>query len=108
VWAFIDDKFTWDTAANLSGSVAHGNDPCGAISVFGTVPAECELLDGVLLAATKSRLSAAMFGSAGWNEGRRLYRRASLDADILGRRLAAAAATELREMWRASQRGPRN
>jgi GT2 family glycosyltransferase len=60
-WAFIDEKLTWDTAtaAYLSGSVAHGSDPCGAISVFGTVPAACELLDGVFLAATKSRLRAA-------------------------------------------------
>jgi len=57
-WAFIDNKFTWDAKNNLSGSVAHGNHPFGAISVFGPVPAECELLDGVFLAAQKSRLIA--------------------------------------------------
>src|ERR1035437_7784618 len=42
-WAFVDEKLTWDTAANLSGSVAHGSDPCGAISVFGTVPPAADL-----------------------------------------------------------------
>ncbi len=57
-WAFLGqgDKLAWDTKNNLSGSVAHGNQPFGAISVFGALPAECELLDGVFLAARKSRL----------------------------------------------------
>ncbi len=57
-WAFIDNKFTWDARSNLSGSVAHGNQPFGAISVFGVTPTQCELLDGVFLAAKKSRLNA--------------------------------------------------
>jgi len=52
-WAFIDENFTWDAKTNLSGSVAHGTHPFGNISVFGNVPAECELLDGVFLAARK-------------------------------------------------------
>ena len=55
-WAFVDDSFTWDERANLAGSVAHGKTPFGAISFFGHVPAECELLDGVFLAAKKSAL----------------------------------------------------
>ena len=58
-WAFVDAQFTWDDAVNLSGSVAHGQGPFGAVSVFGKVPAECELLDGVFLAARRSRLKAA-------------------------------------------------
>ncbi len=55
-WAFIDDECTWDDAANLSGAVAHDAKPFGPVSFYGTVPAECELLDGVLLAARKSTL----------------------------------------------------
>jgi len=55
-WAFIDTEFTWDDRANLSGSVAHGKNPFGPVSWFGAVPANCELLDGVFLAAKKSAL----------------------------------------------------
>ena len=50
-WAFIDERFTWDSARHLSGAVAHGPLPCGAVSRYGETPAECQLLDGVLLAA---------------------------------------------------------
>lgn len=56
-WAFLDTKFTWDDRANLSGAVAHGETPFGPISFFGAVPADCELLDGVFLAAKKSALT---------------------------------------------------
>lgn len=56
-WAFIDSKFTWDEKGNLSGSVAHGTHPFGQIAFFGSVPAECKLLDGVFLAAKKVRLT---------------------------------------------------
>ena len=55
-WAFMDDKFTWDSKEYLSGRVAHGPYPFAPISVFGDVPAECELLDGIFLAARKSTL----------------------------------------------------
>lgn len=55
VWAFADDKFIWDMSS-LSGRVAHGDFPFGSVSIFGDAPAECELLDGVLIAAKKSRL----------------------------------------------------
>jgi len=57
-WAFVDPNLTWDERANLSGAVAHGAQPLGAVSYFGAVPAACELLDGVLLAARKSLLLA--------------------------------------------------
>ena len=58
-WAFVDAKFTWDEKVQLSGAVAHGRNPFGAISFFGPAPADCELLDGVLLAARRSKLTAA-------------------------------------------------
>ena len=50
-WIFADPQFTRDDKANLSGAVAHGQGPFGMISHFGPVPAACELLDGVFLAA---------------------------------------------------------
>jgi len=56
-WAFTDSKFNWDDKSNLSGIVAHGPTPFGAISAFGAVPAQCELLDGVFFAASKSTLN---------------------------------------------------
>lgn len=58
-WAFteqIQDKFAWDARENLSGAVAHGTAPFGRITNYGTVPATCELLDGVLLAARRDTL----------------------------------------------------
>lgn len=55
-WAFVDDKRTWDEKEYLSGRIAHGKFPFGPISIYGPVPAECELLDGVFLAARKSVL----------------------------------------------------
>jgi GT2 family glycosyltransferase len=57
-WAFLDCAFTWDDMANLSGAVAHGETPFGPISFFGAAPADCELLDGVFLAAKKSTLKS--------------------------------------------------
>ena len=56
-WAFKDAQFTWDEKSNLSGVIAHGATPFGGLSFFGTVPAECELLDGVFFAARKSILA---------------------------------------------------
>lgn len=57
-WAFVDEKRTWDTRANLSGRVAHGKNPFGKVADYGeAVPAECELLDGVFLAARRGRLA---------------------------------------------------
>lgn len=56
-WAFIGMPFTWDERSNLSGVVAHGKHPFGKVSFYGTVPAECELLDGCFLATKKYRIS---------------------------------------------------
>ncbi|MFG6466615.1 hypothetical protein [Roseateles sp. BYS87W] len=61
-WAFPTLQFQWDDRANLSGTVSHGPGPFGTLSVFGPVPAECELLDGVLLAAKRDTLRAAHVG----------------------------------------------
>jgi tetratricopeptide (TPR) repeat protein len=58
-WGFLDDKLTAVEGGNLRGSIAHGQQSYGVISSFGKSPAECELLDGVILAARKSRLVAA-------------------------------------------------
>lgn len=55
-WLFNDHNFTWDNKANLTGAVAHAEHPFGNITYFGEAPAECELLDGVLLAARKALL----------------------------------------------------
>lgn len=58
-WAFshVAERFVWDDRANLSGAVAHGEYPFGLVNVFGAAPADCELLDGVFLAAEKSRVN---------------------------------------------------
>ncbi|MBD9480606.1 hypothetical protein [Pseudoxanthomonas sp. PXM02] len=55
-WAFADASLAWDDKAYLSGAVAHGPYPFGAVSHFGDVPADCELLDGVFLAANRARI----------------------------------------------------
>lgn len=49
----------WDDRGNLSGAVSHGKQPLGGVASFGPAPAECELLDGALLAARASRLRDA-------------------------------------------------
>jgi len=61
-WAFPTTEFKWDDRANLSGVVSHGQGPFGMLSVFGPVPAECELLDGVLLAAQRDVLREKQVG----------------------------------------------
>ncbi len=57
-WAFVQGApgLTWDERANLSGGVAHGAHACGAVSLYGPAPAECELLDGVFIGARRSTL----------------------------------------------------
>ncbi len=55
-WAFIDAEFTWDSPEYLSGAVAHGQTSHGSVTRYGSTPARCELLDGVLLAARRSAL----------------------------------------------------
>ena len=53
-WAFLLSKagsLVWDAPEHLSGVVAHGMAPFGPVTYFGPIPSQCELLDGVLLAA---------------------------------------------------------
>lgn len=57
-WAFKDGKFTRDDDENLSGAVAHGPQPFGTVVRYGRVPADCEVLDGLFLAAKRSVLRA--------------------------------------------------
>ena len=65
-WSFTQNLGVWDNVENLSGGIAHGRNPFGAVSRFGVTPAECELLDGVFLAAKKStlKLHQIIFDSA--------------------------------------------
>jgi GT2 family glycosyltransferase len=55
VWSRVD-KLTRDDSANLTGAVAHGETPFGKVYFYGAVPADCELLDGVFIAAKKTVL----------------------------------------------------
>lgn len=55
-WCFADDKFQWDERGKLSGGVAHGQNPFGPVSFFGPVPAACELVDGLFIAAGRQAL----------------------------------------------------
>jgi hypothetical protein len=58
-WCFtgqLNDKFIRDVRENLSGAVAHGTSPFGRVTNYGPVPVQCELLDGVLLAALRDTL----------------------------------------------------
>jgi GT2 family glycosyltransferase len=58
-WYFINENGQKDEDQYLSGAVAHGAGPFGPISWYGPSPADCELLDGVLLAAKRSTLRKA-------------------------------------------------
>ena len=64
LWASIqtdvlDRNLPLDEAINLSGSVAHGSDPCGgSVRFYGKSPARCELMDGLFLAARKMTLTS--------------------------------------------------
>jgi hypothetical protein len=55
-WACVDSRLQLDEPRYLSGAVAHGPKPFGAVRYFGEAPAQCELLDGVLLAVKRSRV----------------------------------------------------
>ncbi|WP_449369649.1 O-linked N-acetylglucosamine transferase family protein [Thiomonas sp.] len=57
-WGFLDTRFTPEDPRNLSGRIGHGAHPGDAkVSNFGTMPAACELLDGVFIATTKKALA---------------------------------------------------
>lgn len=58
-WACLSlkgNKLVMEDYAWLSGTIGHGQQPFGKLARFGPVPAECEMLDGVLLAARRSVL----------------------------------------------------
>jgi GT2 family glycosyltransferase len=57
-WLFAQHvpEFVWDARENLSGAIAHGPEAFGTVNRFGESPAECELLDGVFIAARRSAL----------------------------------------------------
>lgn len=57
IYTVVNGEISRDAPEFLSGSVAHGSQPHGAITCFGPVPAECELLDGVFLATRRSTLT---------------------------------------------------
>lgn len=57
-WPFLPSRSDRDKG-NLRGAVAHGDAPLGVVTFYGPTPAQCELLDGVLLAARKSVLRDA-------------------------------------------------
>ncbi|MDD2545794.1 MAG: glycosyltransferase [Burkholderiaceae bacterium] len=57
-WAFTDTAGTWDEATHLHGAIAYGQGPGSQLDVFGTSPADCQILDGVLLGVKKSALNA--------------------------------------------------
>ena len=44
---------------HLRGAIAHGSAPLGKVGFFGPIVGECELLDGVFLAARKEKLRRA-------------------------------------------------
>ncbi|QWD78087.1 glycosyltransferase [Polynucleobacter sp. MWH-Svant-W18] len=56
-WAFVNDKFQWDEAKNLSGAVGHGNVyPPMAVTPFGPINQECKLMDGLFLGVKSETL----------------------------------------------------
>jgi GT2 family glycosyltransferase len=57
-WGPPPDSVMASGAPTLSGAVAHGQTPFGAVAMFGAAPAACELLDGLMLVARKSVLQA--------------------------------------------------
>lgn len=53
-WAFVDEERSHDDPGNLRGAIAHGHEPFGHVSRFGTSPSPCRLLDGVFIAVNTS------------------------------------------------------
>ncbi|HVY50819.1 MAG TPA: hypothetical protein VHA07_04590 [Devosia sp.] len=49
-WAFAPDQAKLDLP-HLRGAIAHGGEPLGKVGFYGPIIGECELLDGVFLAA---------------------------------------------------------
>jgi GT2 family glycosyltransferase len=69
VWVSVqevhpDTPVVMDSQTNLSGTVAHGAEPTSSVvTSYGAAPAECELIDGLFIAACQQRLkkSAVLF-----------------------------------------------
>jgi GT2 family glycosyltransferase len=59
-WAFtgVTTEFIWDETSNLLGAIANGDGPFGKVNRFGATYEECELLDGVFMAARRETLLA--------------------------------------------------
>lgn len=55
-WPFVDIMFNNDAREHLSGVIAHGERPLGPLNIFGPTPSDCELLDGVFIAARAKSL----------------------------------------------------
>lgn len=50
-WHYVSAPGRPEDRQSLSGAIAHGKTPFGRVSSYGPAPSECELLDGVFLAA---------------------------------------------------------
>ena len=57
-WHYVSTPGHVVDPADRSGAIAHGKNPFGNVASFGPVPAECELLDGVFVAARRAQLLA--------------------------------------------------
>ena len=53
-WFFLNDQFARNP--HISGAVAHGAKPFGPISYYGPTDQECELIDGLFIAAALGSL----------------------------------------------------
>ncbi|WP_216905034.1 methyltransferase domain-containing protein [Synechococcus sp. CCY 9618] len=51
-WAYTSLEFDWDQEVNLVGAIAHGDYPFGEIMRFTNTQGACELVDGVMIAAS--------------------------------------------------------
>ncbi|MCP9931446.1 methyltransferase domain-containing protein [Cyanobium sp. AMD-g] len=51
-WAYTSLEFTWDQEVNLIGAIAHGDYPFGEIMRFTNTRGVCELVDGLMIAAS--------------------------------------------------------
>ncbi|AFY28568.1 methyltransferase domain-containing protein [Cyanobium gracile] len=51
-WAYTSLEFSWDQEVNLIGAIAHGDYPFGEIMKFTNTKGACELVDGVMIAAS--------------------------------------------------------
>jgi GT2 family glycosyltransferase len=55
-WGFATPDLKWDDGEHFTGSIGQGSQAAGPVHSFGPAPAECEILDGVFLAAKRSTL----------------------------------------------------